>query len=222
MINRDLKDAGTKLLSWCAAKRRARSNKIWPKQKQIHWLSTCCSFQKTKQNKTKQKLKTFTIFYQLYFPDCIQVWKLLGKFQDFLKNSRFFTNLVLIISWTFALSNQTGEWHVISMEFLQWFPRRYFARKPEVASQNFVCFLRLLFHISLNTHTCTNKGVFTWHQGDFRPGTSSLLFPLMALYLFTWYHKMSCRHESPRREFTPVLLPGREFHPGTKSCSGIM
>ena len=21
---------------------------------------------------------------------------------------------------------------------------------------------------------------------------------------------------------TPVLLPGREFHPGTKSCSGIM
>ena len=191
-------------------------------QKQIHWLSTCCSFQKTKQNKTKQKLKTFTIFYQLYFPDCIQVWNLLGKFQDFLKNSRFFTNLVLITSWTFALSNQTGEWHVISMEFLQWFPRRYFARKPEVASQNFVCFLRLLFHISFNTHTCTNKVVFTWHQGDFRPGTSSLLFPLMALHLFTWYHKMSCRHESPRREFTPVLLPGREFHPGTKSCSGIM
>ena len=177
MINRDLKNAGTKLLSWCAAKRRARSNKIWPKQKQIHWLSTCCSFQKTKQNKTKQKLKTFTIFYQLYFPDCIQVWKLLGKFQDFLKNSRFFTNIVLILSWTFALSNQTGEWHAISMEFLQWFPRRYFARKPEVASQNFVCFLRLLFHISFNTHTCTNKVVFTWHQGDFRPGNESTPVP---------------------------------------------
>ena len=28
---------------------------------------------------------------------------------------------------------------------------------------------------------------------------------------------MSCRRESPRREFTPVLVPGREFHSGTKS-----
>ena len=28
--------------------------------------------------------------------------------------------------------------------------------------------------------------------------------------------------ESPRREFTPVLVPGREFHSGTKSRNGIM
>ena len=28
---------------------------------------------------------------------------------------------------------------------------------------------------------------------------------------------MSCQRESPRREFTPVLVPGREFHSGTKS-----
>ena len=69
----------------------------------------------------------------------------------------------------------------------------------------------------------TNKGVFTRHRGEFRPGASSLRFPLMALYLFTWYHhKMSCRRESPRREFTPVLVPGREFHPSTKSRNGIM
>ena len=68
-----------------------------------------------------------------------------------------------------------------------------------------------------------NQGVFTWHRGDFRPGASSLRFPLMALYLFTWYHhKMSCRCESPRRELTPVLVPGREFHSGTKSRNGIM
>ena len=46
--------------------------------------------------------------------------------------------------------------------------------------------------------------------GDFRPGASSLRFPLMALYLFTWYHhKISCRRESPRflyrgENFTPV------------------
>ena len=31
----------------------------------------------------------------------------------------------------------------------------------------------------------------------------------MALYLFTWYHrKVSCRFESPRLEFTPVLCTG--------------
>ena len=30
------------------------------------------------------------------------------------------------------------------------------------------------------------------------------------------------RRESPQREFTPVVAPGREFHSGTKSCNGIM
>ena len=66
--------------------------------------------------------------------------------------------------------------------------------------------------------TCYCYAKITWHRGDFRPGVSSHRFPLMALYLFTWYHhKMSCRRESPRREFTPVLVPGREFHSGTKS-----
>ena len=33
---------------------------------------------------------------------------------------------------------------------------------------------------------------------------------------------MSCRRESPRREFTPVVVSGREFHSGTKSRNGIM
>ena len=28
---------------------------------------------------------------------------------------------------------------------------------------------------------------------------------------------MSCQRESARREFTPVLVPGRDFHSGTKS-----
>ena len=28
--------------------------------------------------------------------------------------------------------------------------------------------------------------------------------------------------ESPCREFTPVVVPGREFHSGTKSRNGIM
>ena len=43
---------------------------------------------------------------------------------------------------------------------------------------------------------------------DFRVGASSLRFPLMVLHLFAWYHhKMSRRRESPRREFTPVVVP---------------
>ena len=35
-------------------------------------------------------------------------------------------------------------------------------------------------------------------------------------------HKMSSRRESPQREFTPVAVPGREFHSGTKFRIGIM
>ena len=67
------------------------------------------------------------------------------------------------------------------------------------------------------------KGMFTQHLGDFHPEASSLLFPLMALYLFTWYHhKMLCRRKSPRHELTPALALGREFHSSTKTRSGIM
>ena len=67
------------------------------------------------------------------------------------------------------------------------------------------------------------KGVFTWHLGNFHPEASSLRFPLMALYLFTWYHhKMLCRRKSPRHKLTPALVPGQEFHSSTKTRSGIM
>ena len=67
-----------------------------------------------------------------------------------------------------------------------------------------------------------SKGVFRWNWGNF-VGASSIRFPLMALYLVKWYHhKMSYRRESPRREFTPVVVPWREFHSGTKSRNGIM
>ena len=34
--------------------------------------------------------------------------------------------------------------------------------------------------------------------------------------------KMSYGRESPRREFTPVVVLGREFHSGTKYSNGIM
>ena len=62
--------------------------------------------------------------------------------------------------------------------------------------------------------------MFTWYRGDFHPGASSLRFPLVALYSFTWYQSnMSCRRESYRREFTPFLcrreifIPARKFIP---------
>ena len=83
----------------------------------------------------------------------------------------------------------------------------------------------ILDHVSSSVSSLLNlpKGVFTWYRGDFHPGASSLRFPLMALYSFTWYQsKMSCRRESYRREFTPVLVPERDFHPGTKIHSGVM
>ena len=58
------------------------------------------------------------------------------------------------------------------------------------------------YHYSRGSFYC--KGVITWHRGDFRACASSLRFPLMALYLFTWYHhNMSCRRELPWREFIP-------------------
>ena len=78
------------------------------------------------------------------------------------------------------------------------------------------CFLVCFFFVKIASFqlkqiVCSwTKGVFTWHRGDFRPGASSLRFPLMALYLFTWYHhKMLCRRESPwfshrGKNFTPV------------------
>ena len=31
---------------------------------------------------------------------------------------------------------------------------------------------------------------------------------------------MSRRRESPKRDFTPVVVPGREFHSGKKSRNG--
>ena len=68
-----------------------------------------------------------------------------------------------------------------------------------------------------NTPQCT-KGVFTWHLDDFRPGASSLWFPYMDLYYFVYMipPQISCWHESPRPEFTPVLVPGRELHSGNE------
>ena len=117
------------------------------------------------------------------------------------------------------------------MEFLRLFLRRHLAGKPVVASPNVGCFLRLLncwhffrvwalvheWYILLLLRAQSIKaygGGFTWHWGDFGAGMSSLRFPLMALYLFSWYHhKISCRRESPRREFTPLLSRGEIFTP---------
>ena len=43
-----------------------------------------------------------------------------------------------------------------------------------------------------------------------------------SVFVYMIQHKMSCRRESYRGEFTPVLVPGRDFHPDTKIHSGVM
>ena len=43
-----------------------------------------------------------------------------------------------------------------------------------------------------------------------------------SIFVYMIPPQISCWRESPRREFTPVLVPGREFHSGTKSRNGIM
>ena len=54
-------------------------------------------------------------------------------------------------------------------------------------------------------------------QREFTP------LPSRGSIMITWHNqKMSCRRESPRREFTPVVVPGREFHSRTKFRNGIM
>ena len=66
-------------------------------------------------------------------------------------------------------------------------------------------------------------GVYMTPGATFRRRKLTPVPSLMTLYLSTWYrHKMSCRPESPRREFTPVVVPGREFHLSTKSPNSIM
>ena len=59
--------------------------------------------------------------------------------------------IVLLIGWSKFLTRhsqskalpRSGQWRVISMEFLRSFLRRHFAGKPVVASWNVGCFLRL-------------------------------------------------------------------------------
>ena len=43
-----------------------------------------------------------------------------------------------------------------------------------------------------------------------------------SIFVYMIPPQISCWLESPRREFTPVLVPGRDFHSGTKSRNGIM
>ena len=43
-----------------------------------------------------------------------------------------------------------------------------------------------------------------------------------SIFVYMVSPQISCWRESRRREFTPVLVPGRDFHSGTKSRNGIM
>ena len=41
-------------------------------------------------------------------------------------------------------------------------------------------------------------------------------------FVYMMLPQKSCPRESPQREFTQVVAPGREFHSSTKSRNGIM
>ena len=56
-------------------------------------------------------------------------------------------------------------------------------------------------------------------QGEFTPVPSH---GSIFVYMIMIPSQMSCQRESPRREFTPVVAPGREFHSGTRFRNGIM
>ena len=86
VINRNLKEAGTKLFSWCPANVQARLNKIWPIEKN-------CTH-KAPSVAVKEKIKTIFPNFLSIFQTFSRSGKLLGKFQDFFKNSRLYTNPV--------------------------------------------------------------------------------------------------------------------------------
>ena len=54
-------------------------------------------------------------------------------------------------------------------------------------------------------------------QSEFTPVPSHA-----SIFVYMIPPQISCWSESTRREFTPVLVPGREFHSGRKSRNGIM
>ena len=54
-------------------------------------------------------------------------------------------------------------------------------------------------------------------RGEFTPVPSH-----GSIFVYMIPPQMSCRRESPGREFTPVVAPGREFHSGTRFRNGIM
>ena len=59
--------------------------------------------------------------------------------------------------------------------------------------------------------------------GQLLPQSEFTLVPSHgSIFFYMIPPQISCWHKSPRREFTPVLVPGREFHSGTKSRNGIM
>ena len=43
-----------------------------------------------------------------------------------------------------------------------------------------------------------------------------------SIFVYMIPPQISCWRESPQREFTPVLVPGQEFHSSAKSRNGIM
>ena len=90
---------------------------------------------------------------------------------------------------------RSGEWRVISMEFLRSFLRRYFAGKPPMTSRNFVCFLRITAH----RFRCTwSLMEYRWHCKAQEHAEKQDKHVNYGVYIFTYSQK------SPAWATTPV------------------
>ena len=94
--------------------------------------------------------QTYSVFYAHRFPPLNDVWETSAEIPYWWRVTTQIW-VVLLIGWikfptrpdqSEALP-RSGQWRVISMEFLRSFLRRHLAGKPVVASRNVGCFLTL-------------------------------------------------------------------------------
>ena len=106
------------------------------------------------------------------------------------------------------------KWATVPCVHAFWFCGRYSGTNARVPSMNITLYVRFVHSWPQEALPCLR---------DFHSVTSYLRFPLVALYLFTWYqHKIWYRSESYRCEFTQVTVQERDFYSGSKTHSDVM
>ena len=101
-------------------------------------------------------------------------WRMINERRNFILMARHYLGwVVLLIGWSkfptryeqLEALPSSGWWHVISMEFLNSFFRRFFAEKPVVASWNVGCFLKQASVPNWNQSSIL-KNYETWIKGN--------------------------------------------------------